>query len=356
MRRTIRGKMMAWIALPVLAIYVVALGLTLMHLRNESKAQTMRNMTRLADNYAERFDDAFRQVAAIAITTARSIEVNPDLSEQQIFAQLRANVLQSPDVYGAAMAFEPGTFKEGDVLFCPYVYRGADGLVEMDITREALDWYGESRWQWWHIPKRTGRGVWTDPYFDEGAGNVLMVTYSEPFFRDGELRGVTTVDIMLPTLQQNLGQDILENKDFVILTDTGHYVYNKNPAFIMNRTLFDVAAEDGNPELAAVAQEIVEGEWGTTSVDGWGDLDEQWIFYAPIESPGWSFAARIPAREALAGVRDRMTVAALAMVVTLVMMVLCIGYASGRIGKPIAKLRSKVLQCTSSTTMVIQGR
>jgi sigma-B regulation protein RsbU (phosphoserine phosphatase) len=316
--------MMLLIALPVLAIYVVALGLTLMHLRGESKAETMRDMTRMADNYAARFDDAFREAAAIAITTARAMEVNPDLSDEQVFALLQANVLQNPAVYGAAMAFEPGTRRGDDVLFCPYVYRGADGPEQMDINREVYDWYADPQWQWWQIPKR--------------------VTYSAPFFRDGELHGVTTVDIMLPTLQQNLAQDILDNRDFVILTATGQYVYNKNPALIMTRTLFDVAAEDDNPELVAVAKEIVSGKSGTASVSGWGDLDEQWVFYAPIESAGWAFAARISARKALAGVRERMTVAAVAMGMTLVMMIVCIGYASGRIAKPIAKLRSMVLQ------------
>ena len=53
----------------------------------------------------------------------------PDLTEAQIFAQLRANVRQNSMVYGAAMAFEPGTFKPDDSLYSPYVYRGRDDLV-----------------------------------------------------------------------------------------------------------------------------------------------------------------------------------------------------------------------------------
>ena len=66
---------------------------------------------------------------------------------------MTANTLQNPVIYGAAMAFEPGTFRPDDSLFCPYVYRGPDGLVQMNIGREDLDWYGEEKWQWWHIPE-----------------------------------------------------------------------------------------------------------------------------------------------------------------------------------------------------------
>ena len=167
---------------------------------------------------AAMLDGAFREAITLANATARFLETAPDLSEAQLFAQLRANILQNPVLYGAAVAFEPGQFKADDSLFCPYVFRGPDGIDEMNITREVYDWYGDERWQWWHLAKRAGHGVWIDPYFDEGAGNVLMVSYSTPFFLDGRFRGVTTVDIMLPTLRESIGRLIVSDLAFVILT------------------------------------------------------------------------------------------------------------------------------------------
>ena len=128
--------MIVLIALPTLIIYVVVLGLAIGHLRDAATAEVEGEMTQLADSYAGRFDGAFREVAAIAATTARFLETEPDLAEEKIYQQLRANTLQNPIVYGAAVAFEPGTYRRGDELFCPYVYRGADGLAEMNISRE----------------------------------------------------------------------------------------------------------------------------------------------------------------------------------------------------------------------------
>ena len=178
MKHSIRAKMIALIALPTLVIFVVVVGLMMVYLRAEARAEVEQEMTRLAGNYAARFDGAFREAAAVANTTARFIETDPELSEAQIYAQLQANVLQNPLIYGAAMAFEPGTFKTGDTLFCPYVFRQAGRLESKDLTREVVDWFGDEKWQWWHLPKQSGRGEWTDPYFDEGAGNALMVTWS----------------------------------------------------------------------------------------------------------------------------------------------------------------------------------
>jgi phosphoserine phosphatase RsbU/P len=336
--------MILLIALPTLLIYLVVLALTMGHLRAAGRREVERFTTRLAANYAARFDGAFRATAAIAPSTAHFLERVPDLTERQLLDQLRANTLQDPLVYGAAIAFEPGAYRTDDSLFCPYVHRGGGGLVEMNITRDVYDWYGDESWQWWHLPRASGRAAWTDPYFDEGAGNVLMVTYSAPFFRDGKFRGVTTVDVMLPNLQQSMGQEIQSDLDFVILTGRGQFVFHRDPALIMNRTIYEVADALGRPDLAEVGRRVLSGEPGVAAADGWDAPGRQWIFFAPIRSTGWSFAARVPEREALAGVRALVTSAGAALLASLVLIVACIWHVSGRLSRPIERLRTSVLQ------------
>ena len=349
---TIRARMIALIALPTLAIYVLVLGLAMAHLRGENRAEIEAEMTQLAGDWAARFDDAFRSAALLAEAMARFIEDDPDLDEQQIFKQQEAIIGLNPIVYGSAMAFEPGTYKSDDSLFCPYVYRDQDQLRRMHVSRDVYDWYGDEKWQWWHAPKNTGRGGWTDPFFDEGAGNVLMVTYSTPFSRDGRFRGVTTVDIKLSQLRESIGQAIVSDRPFAILTSKGQYVYSANESWIMSRTVFEVAEAEGRPDIAEVATHVVSGQSGvmsvhgwSTSTDGWERTDDtQWIFYAPIASTGWSLAAVVPESEALAGVRARMTFAAGALALTLALIIGCIWFASGLITRPIVKLQSKVLE------------
>ncbi len=345
MTRSLRAKMIAAIALPTLVIYVAVLGVTMVYLRAESKAEVVDDMTRRAANDAARFDGAFREAAAIAIATARFVETAPGLTEPQVYAQLEANTRQNPLVYGAAMAFEPGTFGSAGTLFCPYVFRGPDGLQSINITRDVLDFYGDERWQWWHLPKATGKGQWTDPYFDEGAGNVLMVTFSEPFTRDGRFRGVTTIDIRLPTLQESVGRNIVDELDFVILTARGQYVYSPVAERIMSSTVFETAERLSRPDVAEVAHRIVSGESGVGVLDGWEEYEgRQWVFFAPIESTSWALAVLVPQDVALAGVTERMTRAAVALAVTLGLIIACIWFVSGRITRPIARLRAKVLQ------------
>jgi sigma-B regulation protein RsbU (phosphoserine phosphatase) len=352
-RPSIRGQMLLLIALPTLLIYVLVLGLMMSHLRGANRADVEQQMTRRAASYAAQFDAAFREVAAIAITTARFMEARPDVTEDEIYAQLESNVRQNPMVYGAAMAFEPGAERAGHELFCPYVYRGPDGMTRMNLDRAAVDWYGEPEWQWWHAPKATGGAVWTDPYFDEGAGNVLMVTYAVPFVRDGTFRGVTTVDVMLPTLGESVGRGIVDDLRFGVFNGRGQFVYSDDPSRIMSSTVFERAEELGL-DIADELRDMVEGGTGVIDIDGAnvapGDSDAamwsepQWVFYAPIESPGWAFLAILPEREALAGVRARMTQGAIGLTLTLALIIVCIWFVSGHIAAPLGMLRGKVME------------
>jgi len=340
---------MAMIAGPTLVIYVVVLGVTFLSLRAANRREVEETMTQLAVNHAARFDGAFRQVAAVARATASFLEAAGDLTESQLFEILRSDVRQDPLIYGAAIAFEPGTNRASNDLVCPYVYRdlAAGDLAQMNIDRSVMDWYGDPRWQWWHDVKASGEPRWTDPYFDQGAGNVLMVTYSVPFTRDGRFRGVATVDIRLPALQQQVGHEIVSNRPFAILTADGRYVYSANESLIMDRTVFDVFEELGRPDVAETARDVVSGRTGMAALDavddppdGWQAWGErQWVFYAPISSTGWALVTLVPEREALAGVHARMTVAGIALAATLGLIIGCIWFVSGRLARPIRALR-----------------
>jgi sigma-B regulation protein RsbU (phosphoserine phosphatase) len=339
--------MILWIGLPTLVVYVAVLGAALLHLRARALEQVNSEMTRLANQVAARFDAAFREAAAVAATTARFMEHAPPPDVEQIYAQLEANTLSNPAIYGAAMAFEPPAPAAAHDLVCPYVHRTDEGLARLNIGRDVYDWHSDPRWQWWHLPRKARHGTWCDPYFDEGAGDVLMVTYSEPFRRDGKFAGVNTVDIMLPTLKQSLGDGILGDLDFIIVTKSGMFVFSPNVKDIMKRTIFDEAAALGRPELADLGQRLVAGESGVMAVDGWHTNERQLVFHAPIKSTGWSLAARMPEREAFASADAQARIATLALGGALALIIGCILLASSRITRPIVQLRAKVQEITA---------
>jgi sigma-B regulation protein RsbU (phosphoserine phosphatase) len=339
---SIRTKLIVYIGVPTLLVYVAILGGTLAFLRARSFAELDQSMTRLASDYAGRFDGYLREAAAVADTAAVAFARNQRGSIEDIYAQLRANVTGRPFIYGACAAFEPETGQAPEELFAPYVYRQGASLVEMNITRDVYDWYGDPQWTWFREPKTKGTPVWSAPYFDKGAGNVLMTTYSAPFFVDSTFAGVATVDIDLAHLQETIGATLTDGAEFAILACDGSFVYDRRPERILKQKLVDVARAAGNRGLEEIVPALLSGRGGVAVVPGWNDSETQRLFYSPIASTDWVFMAFTPERIVLAGVRSRMVTASAGLATTLAIIVACITLMSGKITRPLFRLTAKV--------------
>ncbi len=104
---------------------------------------------------------------------------------------------QHPAVYG--VAFAPPRAPAGEpVRASPYVYRkngvlSALNLAKPDYLYETMEWYA--------LPVKRRAAAWTSPYFDQGGGDIWMVTYSLPLYLDEaktQLYGVLTDDLPVP--------------------------------------------------------------------------------------------------------------------------------------------------------------
>lgn len=340
--KTIRKKMIVFIITPALIVYVLILGGSLWFLRSISLDSVHNFMTRRALNYAGRFDGFLREAAAIADTTAAALGRIHRPSEKDILHLLRAGMTRRPFIYGACAAFEPGTIREEGVLYAPYAFREGDLIREMNITREVYDWYADPKWTWFQQPKSNGRPEWSAPYFDDGAGNILMTTYSAPFYAESQFRGVATVDIDLTHLRATIGEKIANDSEFVILAANGHFVFAPQSDWILNQTIYDVARNTSNRKLEELIPTLLSGQSGAATVPGWTSPEKQLLFFAPITSTGWTFLAYMPESVVLAGIHRQMTIAASALAGTLALIIASIVYVSGHISRPLATLTSGV--------------
>lgn len=344
MKTSIRTRMILWIGLPTLVVYVITLGLTLAYMRQRSEAEIAEGGTRLSASFAARFDGCLREAAAVAETTARSLAAMPLPNKEKLFDQLRGNTEHTPFIFGAALAFEPGTYPAPPRLFAPYVCRDGEGFKQLVIDETVYDWLEDPKYTWFQEPKQLKRGVWSAPYFDEGAGNTLMTTYSTPFEREGQFSGVATVDIDLVKLRETIGQEIVGDLEYVILTWNGQFVYSKETAHIMRDTIQDLASKAERNDLARAIPGILSGEPGNAIVSAWDSPGREWLFHAPIPSANWTFMVCVPDEVILAGVRFRTFVGATGLASTLVLILLCIAFVSARISKPLRRLSFKVAE------------
>ena len=92
--------MIAWIAGPALAIYVLVLGATAVSQYRQSKQEVERAMTRLAVSYSARLDGYLREASRIAETAARVMETGVAFTDDEVYA-LTAWLLHLNDIVPA---------------------------------------------------------------------------------------------------------------------------------------------------------------------------------------------------------------------------------------------------------------
>jgi signal transduction histidine kinase len=282
----LRLKFVLLIIAPLFGVFAVILALGLQAFEDNNRETIVRELIQSAELHAARIEVLLREVAQIASTTASQLTIDGDISERVAFEILRSNVTSNPLVFGAALAFKPGEFS-GRQLFGPYVYRQGKDLTEIVSTE--LDYnYTQPEWDWWHLPRKALTGVWTEPYFDEGGGNIYMTTFSAPFFREGRFIGVATIDVPLEPLKQLISSlQGEQGQRFLLLSAQQRILYSDNTEHI-GHSLEDVIQALDRPDIvAAFEQASVSGDTHMLKLAGWQSTNTQWISTAMIESVGW---------------------------------------------------------------------
>ena len=78
--------------------------------------------------------------------------------------------------------------------YSPYVYR--ETKKTLSSNHSLMDpSYKIDEQAWLRDPIDQNQAIWTEPYFDEGGGDVWMQTHSVPIYLNSVLIGVATTDV-----------------------------------------------------------------------------------------------------------------------------------------------------------------
>ena len=194
---------------------------------------------------------------------------------------------------GSTIALVPGRFRRYP-LCAPYSYQepGRDSVLTKSLATPEYDYPSQ---EWFTKPIELEDGYWSEPYVDEGGGDVLMTTFSMPI-RDehGVISAVLTADISLDWLTDLVGNIKVYPKAFSILASrSGKLMVCPAESLIMHRTVQE-AADDLEDTAAAhrISRAMLGGETGSEDIVYQGKV--QHVFYSQVERTGWSMSIVIP--------------------------------------------------------------
>jgi len=193
--------------------------------------------------------------------------------------------------YGGAIAFVPNALDHERRLYAPYYARKAGGFEFMQIG-DSYDYTLAGNE--WFVDALALESRWSQPYFDEAVGDILMTTYSAVVYwpdSDGLPKSVAvvTIDIGIDELGDQVHALNFGGEGYAeILTDKGVYIYSPNETHVLEQqSVFEEKRWRKGDSFDSLKQSIANG---TSSVVKAYDQQTQqydWVCVSTITSTGW---------------------------------------------------------------------
>ncbi|MEQ8190555.1 MAG: SpoIIE family protein phosphatase [Candidatus Eremiobacterota bacterium] len=245
MKRTLKLKMILYIW----GTTVLLLSLILVINFYFNEYQVMTSLKAIGETFAgyqaKKIDEQFSKAAVIPVMNALAVEnLLQKKDEKALEIYLKEVLEKNSYILGTCIAFEPYSFYRDKKYFAPYYYfsdpRGNKPAFVV-LGNDDYDYFSQD---WYRLPVESDTPVWIDPYLDTGV-NVLMVTYATKFKINNRVSGVTTSDIALLKLTEEINN--------ITLAKTGY-------AFIVSNKGLLVAFPEDWFEICDKTVELMKGK------------------------------------------------------------------------------------------------
>lgn len=299
----------------------------------------------------ERINNVFSNVEVAVTNNVTEVEENIFNEKLQYYAV--EHLLQlNPVIVGAAVAYNPDYEPRKGEPFAPYAYRDSTGTLSVKqlATRE----YDYLHREWYTKPIETGTACWSEPYIDDGGGDIPMITFSSPVVNSrGELYAVQTADIALQAIADlrekmdstinadnwMLEADSVGHAYSFIVTRQGTFIAHPDKQVVLKENLYDFFQKrpHGPAADSLVARRILSKENYGYAIFRDMDNSVKVVFYDDIERTGWVMAVVVPLGEIVQPVTYFIMPFIMTMLVGLAIVGLVCRYTIRRVTKPLRR-------------------
>ena len=237
----------------------------------------------------------------------------------------------SSEIYGIYIAFED--MKWSEPLACAWVNRATfpnEGHIGYDYHEEKQEWYVG--------PRRTRQLYVTEPYYDDGASNITMVSVTAPAIaKDGSYIGTAGADVALDRLVEIVRRlhlrDSGTSREYTYLVSRSGRIITHPDAKLMLRKGYEGELVSALPD-----GRLIQGRpEGTAAVRRDGEKSR--IFWAQAPLTGWKVVLNVPEREILEPVNALAVRSILINIAAVIAMLVVVTVIAKRMTAPITGLR-----------------
>lgn len=230
--------------------------------------------------------------------------IEEQLEQPDAMWEITRQLLADNDVIvGSTIAFEPNYYPNKGRQYAPYSFKQGDSIESKQLGTERYEYHGM---EWYTAPLKSGHGHWSEPYYDEGGGEMMMSTYSIPI-HDKTGRGVAvfTADVSLDWLSGVINARHIYPSSFnMVISRKGQMMANPVESLVMRQTIQELTAKAEDSTVHHVNRQMMAGKSGQASLRD-PEGNKKYVFYAPLDEgqTGWSMAVVCSDHEIYHGLR-----------------------------------------------------
>ena len=302
--------------------------------RNYVKMESIERAQSALDNTILRINHVLQSVEITLHNL--SWQVVESLNQPDKLYTITEHIIQSNDfISGSAIAFVPYYYEQEGRYYSPYSYREDGAIRSKQLGSSSYDYH---TMDWYRIPCQLSVPYWSEPYYDEGGGNIIMTTYSYPIYNhDGSLVAIFTADLSLEWFAEMVNSiKPYPNAYNLMIGRGGAYLVHYNSEYILNETLSGIAQARGDVQMVDTAQRMMGGEQGIGEFEREGE--RFYLLYAPIEATGWSVAVACLHSDIFAGVESVRKYSYIAGIICLLLVAVICFITIRRMTRPLIKI------------------
>ncbi|MFZ2654173.1 MAG: SpoIIE family protein phosphatase [Victivallales bacterium] len=298
LNRSLVHRMTALILLGAGLVMLLVLGFSYFSQRSKILASAMQQSDTLTQSAVFQIEMPLGRAEAVVQQTALLLEEREILRAEST-KLIRSTLERNPNIFGMAIFLSEKHAPESDFSSL-YGWRETSEIQVLDREATQLDY----QLDWFYLPYHLKHPVWTEPYFDSDA-KTIMVSYSYPILRSGEVIAVVTCDLSLKWIQDLLETLPLGKDGMAILfSQRGTYISHPIRACEMTESAFSMAEAQPDPETSRsqyqLGLDILSGRPGSRIFKNPIDNQMDFIHYRPVPATGWALGLIQPRRQVLA--------------------------------------------------------
>jgi len=342
-KKTLKRSMILWIWGVTAAIFLSILCIDFIYTKDRMEKVIKENAVNLARYYGKRMDAMFGEASVIPKMMAISLETEyaenetVDDKEEIWKSYVRKSVERNPFIFGAGIAFEPYAFSSEVEAFCPYYCFEEGKMVYYQLGEGDYNYFKRD---WYTLPKKNRSPLWTEPYFDD----VLMITYTYPFFHDKKFMGVAEVDISLDQLTQDINKlKVMDTGYAFMLSSKGTFLSYPDKDKILKKNIGEISPAIA--EKVKLLPGLPSGEWIFFETKDPLKGEKSWVILRPGRHAGamvGTIGFVYPEKEVLTDIIEMRRETILIGILALTLLLFIIIALSDSISRPITKLAEGV--------------